>query len=163
MDGDERPWGYDTLRLQAVFVGDGERGSVAGTDITSAIGYAALKVPAVFVPEGANVARPFYPYVPIGSYVWRGESQYGRTRRVIGACATCHGSWVDQSGNRPGDSEGAVTVGPHVRSVPPLATLPARPVYADPAKTAAAAWRGLTTGAAQRWQRWRKGHHGATD
>jgi hypothetical protein len=74
---DDRPFGYDTLKFRAVFVPGDESDKISAAHITAALGYGAVKIPAVFVPEGSEGPRPGYPYVHVGRYVMRGDGKVG--------------------------------------------------------------------------------------
>jgi hypothetical protein len=56
-----RPHGYDTLKLRAVFVPEGNPDKTSMADVTAALGHDAVKIPAIFVPDGSAGPRPGYP------------------------------------------------------------------------------------------------------
>jgi hypothetical protein len=68
---DDRPFGYDTLKLRAVFVPKGNRDKTSTADVTAALGYDVVKIPAIFVPDGSDIPPPGYPYVHVSRYVMR--------------------------------------------------------------------------------------------
>ncbi len=92
---DDRPFGYDTLKLRAVFVPQDNPDKISPADITAALGYDAVKIPAIFVPDGSDMPRPGYPYVHVGRYVMRGDGEVD----MLGPVARRRGRrWV---GRRP--------------------------------------------------------------
>ncbi len=58
---DDRPFGYDTLTLDAVVARDDQ---VSAANIAQTLRYDAVKVPAVLVQEGGTA--PGYPYIYMG-------------------------------------------------------------------------------------------------
>jgi hypothetical protein len=63
------PFDHDTLKLRAVFVPDSAKDQHSPSTVTSALGYDAVKIPAVFVREGGM--PPGYPYQHVGRVEFR--------------------------------------------------------------------------------------------
>ncbi len=144
---DDRPFGYDTLKLRAVFVPEGDRDKVSMADITAALGYDAVKVPVIFVPEGSEEPRPGYPYVHVGRCVMRGDGRVDMLGPVPGDAE--RGGWAAGPMQGAGDTGDAPAKPPVARAMPPTPTptLAQAQSYFDPAKTAIATWRRLAASA----------------
>ncbi len=134
----DRPLGYDTLKLRAVFVPDGNRDTISRAGITAALGHDAVKIPAIFVPEGSQDPRPSYPYVHVGRYVWREDGGLDMAGSVP------RGSWAAGHVQGTGDAGDAPPGQPATHRLPPALAQGQAPRYADPARTAASAWRAIS-------------------
>lgn len=81
---DDRPFGYDTLKLRAVFIPQGNPNGVSAADITSHLGHDVVKLRAIFDPDdnpnnvtAADITDYLGHDVVKLRYAWRG-SEGGR-------------------------------------------------------------------------------------
>jgi hypothetical protein len=87
---DDRPFGYDTLKLRAVFIPQGNPNGVSAADITSHLGHDVVKLRAIFDPDdnpnnvtAADITDYLGHDVVKLRYAWRG-SEGGRARTGAG-------------------------------------------------------------------------------
>jgi hypothetical protein len=144
---DNNPFGYDSLKLRAIFIPEGNPENITAADITDHLGHDSLRLRAVLIPDGNpdNVSAADitdwlgHDVVRVG-YSWSdsGEDQQEQEPPVEGA---------DGGGGAAGPVQGAdgPDVAPTGRSaasaMPPTPTLAQAARYVDPAKTAVATWR----------------------
>jgi len=140
----DRPFGPATLKLRAAFVPEDQKHLVSRASVTEVLGHDAVKLPAVFVPEGSDVVRPGHPYVRIGRCQFRPADDAGAgVKRGLG-------SWVQQP--QQAQPEAGDEAGKGAPPPPPPVPALARG-RGDPLAAGIAAWRG-TANPASAW------HHG---
>jgi muramidase (phage lysozyme) len=138
---DDRPFGYDTLKLRAVFVPEGNPDKISTADITAALGHDVVKIPAIFVPDGSGIPRPGYPYEYFGRYAWSEDGGVDMLESAPGGPGA--GGWAAGPMQGAGDTDDAPSGRPAARPLPPTPALPQAQRYVDPVKTAVAAWRAI--------------------
>ena len=80
------PFDHDTLKIRAVFVPDSAKDQHSPSAVTSALGYDAVKIPAVFVREGGM--PPGYPYQHVGRAEFRRDEAAGKRRLPMSSTAS---------------------------------------------------------------------------
>jgi hypothetical protein len=90
----ERPFGRDTLKIDAAFVPDDAEDELSRAEITAAVGSRPVKLPAVLVPEGEP--PPGAPYVSVGEFEFRPD-QDGVTGRLAAGSRV---RWLAGAGTR---------------------------------------------------------------
>lgn len=139
MDND-RPFGYDSLKLRVVFIPEGNPENISAADIAGYLGHDVLRIRAVFIPDGSGIARPGYPYVSVGRYAWSSSGEGGI--ELEPAPDSPDGGGQAGGSMRGTDSPGSAPSGlPTAPPMPPTPTLAQR--YVDPAKTAVTTLRSL--------------------
>jgi len=137
----ERPSGYNTLELPAIFVPDGNPDNISAADIVSTVGpRAAVMFRAIFVSDGSELAPPGYQCVEFGRMALPGQPTAKRAngnRRVPGSGAASAGATWSVAG-RTTAVAGRATNTASVPGQPPAASPTAGAEYDGSA--AAMAW-----------------------
>ncbi|HVC60011.1 MAG TPA: glucosaminidase domain-containing protein [Acetobacteraceae bacterium] len=115
---EDRPFGYETLKLRAVFVPKGNPGSISAADITDYFGHDVVRL----------------------RYSWHGSE--GGGLELEPAPDRADGGESAAGPMQDADDPGFAPSGPPTaRAMPPTPTLARAPRYVDPVRTAVATWR----------------------
>lgn len=146
---DNNPFGYDSLKLRAIFIPEDNPENITAADITDHLGHGSLRLRAVLIPDGNpdNISAADitdwlgHDVVRVG-YSWS-DSGEGQPEQEQEPPA----EGPDGGGGAAGPIQGAdgPDVAPTGRratsAMPPTPTLAQAARYVDPAKTAVATWR----------------------
>lgn len=149
VDNSDRSFGYDALKLRAVFIPEGNPDNVTAADITEHLGHDVLRIRAIFIPDGnpdnvtaADITDFLGHDVARVRYAWRSLEEGGLD---LGSPPDGPGSGGQADGRMQGTGyTGFAPIRPLTAPVLPPTPTPAQvPRYVDPAKTAVAAWRAI--------------------
>jgi hypothetical protein len=145
---DKNPFGYDSLKLRAIFIPEGNPDNITSANIVDHLGYDSLRVRAMLIPDGNpdNISAAAitswlgYDVVRV-RYAWSDSGESQQEQQADGANGDERASGPNQGADGPGFT---TTEQEAVSVAPPTPMLARAPQYIDPAKAAPAAWRAIT-------------------
>jgi hypothetical protein len=148
---DKDPFGYDSLKLRAIFIPEGNPENITAADITNHVGYDSLRLRAVLIPDGnpdnvspADITNWLGYDVVRVRYSWGGSGEGQPEQEQEPPAEGADGGERAAAAIQGADGPGSTPVAqPAASAMPPTPTLAQAARYADPAKTAAAAWRAI--------------------